>query len=324
MSTVSSLDNQNKVIRLTASTTATALGAMQIALSIPGWPAWAFVGRIQVTATSPFSALTTTIVSDAAAYLAATGGAQARFVQQSHADAANAVSVSTFDFGGGYSEDASKVGFLSLVLSSGTAFATGTVFTVVADARRAQPFLAADNDGSGRRYDYSFRVLRQSTGGVNDLSTSLRNLAAFAAPTLPSEVGVTALSASTEYLYVGSAQLFSRLAFVVGTGLPVGVGVVAEYWNGSSWASITPLDNTSDQQVTPSGFSYSGLWTITPPAGWAAQKLSFDPLTVEENAIIAGTQQPTNGLINPARYYVRFHSPNQSTPLTLRLVTALL
>jgi hypothetical protein len=123
------------------------------------------------------------------------------------------------------------------------------------------------------------------------------------------------LSATTDYVYVGSRKPIEHWEFQVGIGLTAPANLQAQLWNGSAWSTFTVLDDTSTGNSDTMKFSGvvegSGLGS----SSWFPVKADFsantllpnDPLTVQQNRIIAGGYPIVVLPPNPERYWVRFN-----------------
>ncbi|MBU1782958.1 hypothetical protein KKD87_06325, partial [bacterium] len=82
---------------------------------------------------------------------------------------------------------------------------------------------------------------------------------------------VTLGSPTTEHaLYVGNVAKFDRIHFKISTPGTVG-DVTWEYYNGSSWTSLSVTDGT---ESTGKSFAKSGVIAFTKPANWAATSVN--------------------------------------------------
>ena len=78
---------------------------------------------------------------------------------------------------------------------------------------------------------------------------------------------VTIRSNQNTWLYVGSLSTFNGIDITFSTPNSAASNpAVAEYWNGSSWVSVTVVDGTHDGTRT---FAQDGLISWTPPDDWA-------------------------------------------------------
>lgn len=137
-------------------------------------------------------------------------------------------------------------------------------------------------------------------------------------------IPVIALSTSTDSLYIGSVKPFnSILVHPHATSyLPAGVSLTATYWNGASWVALPNVqDNTSDHQATPSTMSYAGSISFDMPNDWTAIQIATDPMTIYQNAILAGDAWPPGMFYHPFRYFINLSI--SSLPGVLLLVTLL-
>ena len=311
MSYISSLINQNRELRSVGVSTATASGCTSINVVLGGWEVYASLERLVITANNNISSLTATIVSDAAAYLAASGQAKAAYIlaQDTGNMANNRVE---FAFNGVSVENPFQLGLLHIVLSTGSAMTTGTIFNIMAEGKKQQSFKPLDTNNNPFYGDPSFRVLRVVSGGA---TIELTNNGAIGQVVNPGPI--TWLNNDTDLLYVGSSKPLTQLFFNVFTPQPAGTTLTAQYWNGSTWASASVLDNTSDGQAAASTFSYPGVITIPAESAWVVSQIATDPLYLQIQAMLAGTQPPLTLLNCPPRYWVRFNLTTGSYPVTI-------
>jgi hypothetical protein len=123
------------------------------------------------------------------------------------------------------------------------------------------------------------------------------------------------LAATTDYVYVGSSKKIDHWEFQVGIGLTAPASLQGQYWNGSAWTTFTVIDDTSTGNSDTMKFSGivegSGLGS----SSWSPVKADFssntllpnDPLTVQQNRIIAGGYPIVVLPPNAERYWVRFN-----------------
>jgi hypothetical protein len=123
------------------------------------------------------------------------------------------------------------------------------------------------------------------------------------------------LNATTDYIYIGSRKKIDHWEFQVGTGLTAPANLLGQVWSGTAWSSFSVIDDTSTGNSDTMKFSGivegSGLGSST----WVPVKADFsantllpnDPLTVQQNRIIAGGYPIVVLPPNPERYWVRFN-----------------
>jgi hypothetical protein len=322
MSVISALDNLNRVVRAQGVTTASAGNTVYV--TIPNWPNYANLSRVIINASQAYSNVTATILSDGAAFRAGTAGA---YIQGSGNDTATNVSASAIAFTPSlYVEDALHAGCLYVRLT-GT-FTSGTVFTVTAIGSAALGGTTTANERTGVSGDRTWRVLSQPAGStaLDRTILALQNGNPYGIGNTNTCATWTALAASTDTLLMGAARPFTKVLALVPnySSQPAGTALTAQYWNGTAWATATVADNTSDGQAVPSSFSTSGVIELTLPSDWAAMKLPTDPLTIEENGIIAGTQPAIGQFNNPARYWLQLSLSGLSGTLKLAALLPLL
>jgi hypothetical protein len=123
------------------------------------------------------------------------------------------------------------------------------------------------------------------------------------------------LNATTDYIYVGSQKKVDHWEFQVGIGLTAPANLQGQYWNGSAWTTFTVIDDTSTGNSDT--FKFSGIveGSGLGSSSWAPVKADFsantllpnDPLTVQQNRIIAGGYPIVVLPPNPDRYWARFN-----------------
>ena len=304
MTYISALRNLNQVVSISGSTTATASAATLIALTLRKWPAIANLQRMTITANNDVAAVTVTVVSDVAQYLAASGNAKAPYV---YAVGTGAISNGRMeiDFGNVETLNTQGLDFIGVVIQA-SSIATGTTFTVT---MRGQALQASATTGSYMA-DNTFRVLQVTTAPLTTDIT--QNITGRGNPYGIADTDLAqtfpALQSATDYLYIGSTKQFSSLAFYIPgyAKQPAGTTLVAQYWNGSTWATATVYDNTSDQQASPSTMSCSGLLEFNISANsWVLSQVATDPLYVYVQGIISGANPPQTLVACPPRYWVR-------------------
>lgn len=310
MSIVSALDNQNRVIRVQQSSTATAASATSIYITLNGWPSWATLSRLLISANNNFGSVTATVFTDGALYRASSNG---QYVQAQKVDTTTGVNFLLLDMGGVYVEDGSHANLLCVRLTSTSPFVAGTIFSVTAEGRRSEPATRLDNERTHEPLDQSWRVLMVPASGTTlDVTDGmLGNSDPYRA--FPNAI----LSTGTDHIYIGSARIFARILARISTASqqPAGNPLTSEYWNGTTWSPLTVADNTSDGQATASTLSYSGAISFTSPADWSPIRINTDPVTVMAAAITAGTLSPIGFLTDPARFWVRISVPALASPV---------
>ena len=320
MSIVSALDNSNRTLRLTEVSASTASGASHIYVTIPMWPPFATLTRIFVSANNTYSNLTAAVLTDGAAFRAGTA-APIGSPQATATDSASGVANSVFSMGGAYVEDAQRVGYLYVMLSTTGAFTTGTVFTVTAEGHAALAETRAANETAQGIYDPSWRVLYLPSGASSAQDRTLpamRNGNPFVQGPTDASESFLALSAPGDTLYIGSSRRFTRFNVLCPkyAHQPSGAVLTAQVWDGNTWATGTILDNTSDGATAPSSFSYSGVMSLVTPTAWALTDVVTDPLYILQQGVYAGTQPPTI-CTNPRRYWLSLRLSSVSPALKL-------
>jgi hypothetical protein len=127
------------------------------------------------------------------------------------------------------------------------------------------------------------------------------------------------ISATTDYVYIGSRKKIDHWEFQVGVGLTAPAVLQGQYWAGSGntfgWQSFGLIDDTSTGNSDTMKFSGivegsglgSSVWVPTKADFSSNMFLPNDPLTVQQNSIIAGSYPIIVLPPNPERYWVRFN-----------------
>jgi hypothetical protein len=122
-----------------------------------------------------------------------------------------------------------------------------------------------------------------------------------------------AVTAGSASLYLGLDHKFNTINTDIVTA-NVGMStMVVEYWNGASWASVSPTDNTTR-------FTVDGTITFTAPADWATKSVnSVSKYYVRiRNSVGTITTAPTANFITPTtgnRFYVYGQSGDANAAL---------
>lgn len=308
MSQYAGIVNPRKALRESVTTTQAVLSpaATEIYVTIP-WPVFSTVERIVVAATSNFQNLVVESLTDAAAYRDAASADKPMFVTGRYTQSGSATNWYAFDATTFQTEDARRAGYLYLRLSvSSGSFTGGIEIQVTAEGYARLPVSINDMDRAPWRKDPHFRVMRLVSG-----ATVAEDITAETGYNLqPMQIGQgpTCFASDTDELYIGSDKRFSSLEFVIASGAqPTTSSFTYEYWDGSTWSSLTPLDNTSDGHI--GGFSYSGTVGLPDLSDWSPTHVDEDPVKVMMDAIVAGTHPPVGMSFNPPRYWVRIR-PN--------------
>jgi len=158
------------------------------------------------------------------------------------------------------------------------------------------------------------RVLRWSTGNAwVDLTPDARNSL---------EISTAALSlfpAATDRVYFGMEETWDGLWFnVQSRNSTTGVTLVGEYWDGTTWQTLTLLDNCTDgNSVDATVFSHSGVirWDSSALTTWAKDtpdNFSLGTPPIEYPGTFASAYD--------SRYWVRFYVDDVTTPPTFQWI----
>jgi hypothetical protein len=172
----------------------------------------------------------------------------------------------------------------------------------------------ADSQGLEVLNDYRVLIGKAQTGTGGTAGT-IYDVTGLAKGTGGENASQFNLSATNDYIYIGSKKQVDHWEFQVGIGLTAPANLLGQYWNGSAWTTFTLIDDTStgnsDTLKFPGVVEGSGLGS----SAWAPVKADFsantllpnDPLTVQQNSIIAGNYPILVLPPNPERYWVRFN-----------------
>jgi hypothetical protein len=205
--------------------------------------------------------------------------------------------------------------YLNLVVSF-TEARTNIPMRITAVGKKAvsNSYLKADSQGIEIIDDYRVLIGKAQTGTGGTAGT-IYDVTGLAKGTGGENAAQFNLSATTDYVYVGSKKKIDHWEFQVGIGLTAPANLQGQHWNGSAWSTFTALDDTSTGNSDTMKFSGivegSGLGS----SSWVPVKADFtantllpnDPLTVQQNRIIAGGYPIVVLPPNPERYWVRFN-----------------
>jgi hypothetical protein len=187
---------------------------------------------------------------------------------------------------------------------------------ITATGKKAVPtsYVKADSTGVEKIDDYRVLIgkLQTGTGGTAGTIYDVTGLAKGSGGENASQFN---LSATSDYIYVGSKKKIDHWEFQVGIGLTAGANLLGQYWNGSAWTTFTTIDDTSTGNSDT--FKFSGIveGSGLGSSSWLPVRADFsantllpnDPLTVQQNRITAGGYPILVLPPNPERYWVRFN-----------------
>lgn len=276
-------------------------------VTIP-WPSYSTVERIVISSNETFSGMTVTLLSDGAAYRAASTDDQQQYILDKLTQSGGAVQWYEFDVNS-QTHDNYRAGYLYILI--GATFATGATFRVTVDGFARIPSDLEGIDYSPYKNDKNFRALKLTSGDTK--ATDLTAMLAWNGPPTESGDAPLCFGTTSDTMYFGSDKSFSALEFQIYSGAQTTGQFTWQYYRAdtATWTTFTPIDNTSDGQATPGEFNYSGTFALPTLTGWGPAQLSTDPLKQMIDEIIAGNQQPMGMAYNPSRYWIR------ATPTTL-------
>jgi hypothetical protein len=206
--------------------------------------------------------------------------------------------------------------FLSVGVSlTGVGFSNVNVrMTAIGKKAVSTSYQKADFHGIEVINDYRV-LIGKAQSGTGGTAGTIYDVTGLAKGTGGENASQFNLSATTDYVYVGSRKPIEHWEFQVGIGLTAPANLQGQLWNGSAWSTFTVLDDTSTGNSDTMKFSGvvegSGLGS----SSWFPVKADFsantllpnDPLTVQQNRIIAGGYPIVVLPPNPERYWVRFN-----------------
>ncbi len=301
MSIYAGIVNPRKALSSTVTSSPALVGGTAMYVTIP-WPSYSTVERLVISSNETFSGLTVTLLSNGAAYRAASTDDQQQYILDRLAQAGGAVQWYEFDVNS-QTRDQYRAGYLYLLIS-GT-FTTGATFRVTVDGYARIPAETEGLDSTPYKDDNNFRVLRLTSGDTkaNDLTSVL----AWNGPPTPNGDSPICFASTNDTLYFGSDKVFSALDLQIASGSQTTGQFAWQYFKADTgtWTSFAPIDNTSDGQSTPGEFNYSGTLALPTLAAWGPSQITQDPLKQMMDEILAGTRLPMGLAHNPARYWIR-------------------
>jgi hypothetical protein len=205
--------------------------------------------------------------------------------------------------------------YLNLVVSFSES-KTNIPMRITAIGKKAvsNSYLKADFQGLESIDDYRVLIGKAQTGTGGTAGT-IYDVTGLAKGTGGENASQFNLTATTDYVYVGSRKKIDHWEFQVGIGLTAPANLQGQYWNGSAWTTFTLIDDTSTGNSDT--FKFSGIveGSGLGSSSWAPVKADFsantllpnDPLTVQQNRIIAGGYPIVVLPPNPERHWTRFN-----------------
>jgi len=303
MSVYAGIVNPKKVLRSTVTTPPTLSGCTNLYVTVP-WPSYSTIENIIVSANENFSDLILSVLSNGAAYRAAsTDDAQQYILSQEIQDSG---SVQWYKFSPNtLTVDAYRAGYTYLNLNSSMAMTTGTIFQITVEGYARIPSELEGIDYAPYKNDKNFRALKLTSGDTR--ATDLTAMLAWNGPPTESGDAPICFNSTNDTMYFGSDKSFSALEFQIYSGAQTTGQFTWQYYRAdtATWTTFTPVDNTSDGQATPGEFNYSGTFALPSLTGWGPAQLSTDPMKIMIDEIIAGTRLPMGMSYNPSRYWIR-------------------
>jgi len=293
--------NPRKALSSTVTSPPALAGGTAMYVTIP-WPSYSTVERIVISSNETFSGMTVTLLSDGAAYRAASTDDQQQYILDKLTQSGGAVQWYEFDVNS-QTHDNYRAGYLYILI--GATFTTGATFRVTVDGFARIPADLEGIDYSPYKNDKNFRALKLTSGDTK--ATDLTAMLAWNGPPTESGDAPVCFASTSDTMYFGSDKSFSALEFQIYSGAQTTGQFTWQYYRAdtATWTTFTPIDNTSDGQATPGEFDYSGTFALPTLTGWGPAQLSTDPMKIMIDEIIAGTRQPMGMAYNPSRYWIR-------------------
>lgn len=217
-----------------------------------------------------------------------------------------------------YVEDLYRTDCLYLKISA-SSITAGTIFKVLAVGETRYPNDLDAIDNTPWEQDISMKTfVAKSDGTVRDFTTELK-----AGDNI---YGFPVLSASSDWLYIGSFRAFDALYFDKGDDNDaVGLSDI-EYWNGSAFTNLLDANMIDGTSNNDSGslkhLVYSGVLRIVAPNDWVPADIDADPMKAIYAEAEANYNQYPDKLIHnqvvvhDKRYWIRIQA-NSGLPLKL-------
>lgn len=187
---------------------------------------------------------------------------------------------------------------------------------VIATGKKALPLDYPRSDAQGIESLNDYRVLiGKAQTGTGGTAGTIYDVTGLAKGTGGENASQFNLTATNDYVYIGSSKKIDHWEFQVGIGLTAPALLQGQLWNGSAWSSFSVIDDTSTGNSDTFKFSGivegsglgSSVWGPVKADFSANSLLPNDPLTVQQNRIIAGGYPIVVLPPNPERYWVRFN-----------------
>ena len=186
--------------------------------------------------------------------------------------------------------------------------------TVTGKKAVSTSYLNADSQGLEVINDYRVLIGKTQTGTGGTAGT-IYDVTGLAKGTGGENSSQFSLTATSDFVYVGSSKKIDHWEFQVGIGLTAPANLQGQLWNGTAWSTFTVIDDTSTGNSDT--FKFSGIveGSGLGSSAWVPVKADFsantllpdDPLTVQQNRIIAGGYPIVILPPNPERFWVRFN-----------------
>jgi hypothetical protein len=197
---------------------------------------------------------------------------------------------------------------------------------ITVTGRKALPTKIGRADSQGLEVLTDYRVLiGKAQTGTGGTAGTIFDVTGVAKGTGGENASQFNLTSTSDYVYIGSKKPVDHWEFQVGVGLTAPAVLQGQYWAGNGntlgWVNFTVIDDTSTGNSDTLKFSGivegSGLGS----SAWVPAKADFtvntllpaDPLTVQQNSIIAGNYPIVVLPPNPERYWVRFNLSSVAT-----------
>lgn len=319
MSYIDAIVNTHREFEQTI-TSSSGTGSTEMYITIP-CPTWSKIADLYletVTGSAYTGNITASIYSDGA--LVKSLG----YDNNGITSAAQYARYAYFNYNNKYYEDSYYADYLYLRLTGSIVFPSTLNFNVKLHGFKQTPFNSQYTNNVFKEGFYpSMKVYYYNGSTYSDITQAMRTNAP------ASQFGdqtYTGMSTTSDILYIGLSEPFSKIAFGLKDANRLGTGntIIPEFYNGTTWAAIpTVYDNTS-VGVTSSRFNYSGTMSLLGMAtsGWTKTYLTNEPEYLALLAIQTG-YGPRLFLTAQPRFWVRFRAVYLNKPLNLNSVKIL-
>lgn len=276
-------------------------------VTIPGWPNFATLDHIYITANNAVENLTVAVLNSVGEVANATD------LGLTYGSVVTSLPGGIFNFNDLFVEDLYRTNCLHLKLSA-SSITEDTVFNIVAFGKQRKASHIAAQDYSNVISDASLKMF---TKDADDKITDFKKELVGNGNPYGYWGGkqYVILPTADDEFFLGSFGKIEQLYIQKPNWeYTTGVSEIA-YWDGDSWAALADanmIDGTSDNQSSPTHLAHTGVLRIIAPNDWTPAIIDEDPMT----AIVAEIEENVNRyhdkalppqiLIHGPRYWLRF------------------